>query len=677
MSTSTRSIPQKNKFKTAAGLTSGGFLRKNMQNINLYLYIQKYCDNIQCIKKCKVVLPLSILETIRGHADMAALNESQRQQLCGEIRQFLVDSVSKTGGHLASNLGVVELTVALETVFDTAVDRLVFDVGHQSYVHKMLTGRQADFAGLRQFGGMAGFPKPSESETDAFVAGHASSSVSIALGMARARTLKNEKHHVVALIGDGSATGGMAFEGMNDAAVSNEPMIVILNDNEMSIDRNVGGMASHLSRLRTKKKYLGMKRRYRSFLTRLPGGAFVLRVTSNIKDGLRRMLIPETIFESMGFTYLGPIDGHDTENLIDLLEIARDMNRPVLLHVMTRKGRGFAPAENQPDKFHGVGKFDPATGNSEVKNKVTFSEVFGQELTRLAAEDDRICAITAAMPGGTGLSVFKKAYPKRLFDVGIAEEHAVSMAGGLAKQGMRPVVALYSTFLQRAYDMILQDVGMLNLPVVLAVDRAGLVGEDGETHHGVFDVGFLRQVPGMQILCPGSTEELRQMLAWSLKENNGPVALRYPRGGDRCEIGAAWDPADSVVVHTGGTDVAMITYGVMVKNALDAAHHLALNGIKASVIRLTQIEPVQQELLVNRLQGFKNVVILEEACEGAGIADGISALLTGGLAGCRVTKMDLGKRYITHGALDALYTDCGLDGKSIADRVQEVLKVEN
>ena len=299
---------------------------------------------------------MSILESINSHSDLVNLDVKQRQQLCAEIRDFLVDRVSRTGGHLASNLGVVELTVALETVFDTAVDRLVFDVGHQSYVHKMLTGRQEDFCGLRQFGGMAGFPKPSESNTDAFVAGHASSSVSIALGMARARTMKGEKYHVAALIGDGSATGGIAFEGMNDAAVSNEPMIVILNDNEMSIDRNVGGMASHLSRLRTKDKYLGMKRRYRSFLSKIPGGRFILRVTSSMKDGLRRMLIPETIFESMGFTYLGPVDGHDTENLISLLKIARDMNRPVLLHVVTQKGRGYAPAEAQPGKFHGVGK---------------------------------------------------------------------------------------------------------------------------------------------------------------------------------------------------------------------------------------------------------------------------------------------------------------------------------
>ena len=620
---------------------------------------------------------LSILESIHSHADLAKLNEAQRLQLCGEIRQFLIDRVSRTGGHLASNLGVVELTVALETVFDTATDRLVFDVGHQSYVHKMLTGRQEDFSGLRQFGGMAGFPKPSESDTDAFVAGHASSSVSIALGMARARTLKREKYHVIALIGDGSATGGIAFEGMNDAAVSNEPMIVILNDNEMSIDRNVGGMASHLSRLRTKEKYLGMKRRYRSFLSRIPGGGLVLRITSAIKDGLRRMLIPETIFESMGFTYLGPVDGHDTENLISLLKIARDMNRPVLLHVVTQKGRGFAPAENNPGKFHGVGKFDPVTGEGAAHHKVTFSDAFGEELTRLASLDERICAITAAMPGGTGLACFKEAFPKRLFDVGIAEEHAVSMAGGLAKQGMRPVVALYSTFLQRAYDMILQDIGMLRLPVVLAVDRAGLVGEDGETHHGVFDVGFLRQVPGMQILCPGCTEELKQMLAWALTENDGPVALRYPRGGDRLVLAPAWDPASPLVLHKEGKDAAILTYGVPVKNVMDGACKLSAVGVDAAVFRMTQIEPIPVVCIADALKAFKQIVVVEEACSGSGIADALIASVSKYLPDARFSKLDLGKTYITHGAVDILYHHYGLDGDCIAAHIQEVLKVEN
>ena len=620
---------------------------------------------------------MSILEKIRGHMDMVALNEQQRLQLCSEIREFLVDKVSRTGGHLASNLGVVELSVALETVFDTSTDRLIFDVGHQSYVHKMLTGRQDDFSGLRQFGGMAGFPKPSESNTDPFVAGHASSSVSIALGMARARSLMNEKYNVVAVIGDGAATGGVAYEGMNDAAVSNEPLIVILNDNAMSIDRNVGGMASHLSKLRTKEKYLGMKRRYKNLLSRLPGGNFIFQVTRNIKDGMRRMLIPETIFESMGFTYLGPVDGHDTENMISLLKIARDMNRPVVLHVMTQKGKGYAPAEINPGKFHGIGKFDPATGESGLKSGATFSDVFGQELVRLAAQDDKICAITAAMPSGTGLSEFKTTYPKRLFDVGIAEEHAVSMAGGLAKQGMKPVVALYSTFLQRSYDMILQDIGMLHLPVVLAVDRAGLVGEDGETHHGVFDVGFLRQVPGMQILCPGCTAELRQMLSWSLTQNKEPVTLRYPRGGDRAIMEGAWNPETDVVVHRDGKDAAIICYGVVSANVLNAAQYLHEKGIEVAVLRMTKIEPLPMEQLLPQIQNHKHIVVVEETCDGSGIADALRCEIADHISDCIITKLDLGKRYIPHGALDALYNYCGLDADSIALHVQEVLKVEN
>ena len=441
---------------------------------------------------------MSVLEKIHGHSELSALNAYERSQLCEEIRTFLVSGISQTGGHLASNLGVVELTVAIETVYNTAIDRLVFDVGHQSYVHKLLTGRQEDFSTLRQFGGIAGFPKPAESKTDAFTAGHASSSVSIALGMSRARTLLNEKYHVITLLGDGAATGGMIYEGLNDAAVSNEPMVVVLNDNAMSIDNNVGGMASHLRMLRTKEKYLGMKQRYKSMLEKIPGGNGILTITRNMKDWVRRMLIPTTIFESMGFTYLGPVDGHDTEKLIHLLRVAKSLRRPVLLHVMTQKGRGYEPAEEHPKRFHGIGQFDPSTGEATTSLSAdTFSGVFGATMCTLAEENSRICAITAAMPGGTGLLDFKKAHPNRMFDVGIAEEHAVSMAGGLAKQGMIPVVAVYSTFLQRAYDMIMQDICLQKLHVVFAVDRAGLVGDDGETHHGVFDVGFLRQVPGM------------------------------------------------------------------------------------------------------------------------------------------------------------------------------------
>ena len=621
---------------------------------------------------------MNILNNIHGHSDLMALNEEQRAQLCREIREFLVSNISKTGGHLASNLGVVELTVALETVFDTSTDRLVFDVGHQSYVHKLLTNRQADFSNLRQFGGMAGFPKPSESNTDAFVAGHASSSVSIALGMARARTLTEQSYDVVALLGDGAATGGMAYEGLNDAAVSNEPMVVILNDNAMSIDRNVGGLASHLSQLRTKEKYLGMKRRYRRFLDKIPGGAFILRVTRSLKDRIRRMLIPTTIFESMGFSYFGPVDGHDVESLISLLRIAKEMKRPVLVHVMTQKGKGYAPAEEHPKLFHGVGKFDPTTGEVLKKNSITFSDVFGETMCELAAKDSRVCAITAAMPGGTGLLPFKKQYTKRLFDVGIAEEHAVSMAGGLAKQGMVPVVALYSTFLQRAYDMLLQDIGLLQLHVVFAVDRAGLVGEDGETHHGIFDVGFLRQVPSMEILCPASTNELRDMLKWAVKEYNGPVAIRYPRGGDsEYKESACNSTSHTVACHLQGKDVTIITYGTLVNNALKAADILAGRGISASVLRLLSVGKLPIEDIYAQLADSKNVVVVEEVCAGSGIGSVLASELSQKDPACRVYKIDLGNTYVTHGSVEKLYKHYGLDAESIANYVTEVLRVEN
>ena len=621
---------------------------------------------------------MHILENIHGHNDLVSLNDDQRKALCAEIREFLVENVSKTGGHLASNLGVVELTVAIETVFDTAKDRLVFDVGHQSYIHKLLTDRRADFASLRQFGGMAGFPKPSESESDAFVAGHASTSVSIALGMARARKLTGQDYNVIAMIGDGAATGGVAYEGLNDASVSKEPMIIILNDNAMSIDRNVGGMASHLSQLRTKEKYLGMKEKYKETLSKVPGGNRVFRFTRNIKDGLRRMLIPSTLFESMGFTYLGPVDGHDLETLIPLLRIARDMRRPVVIHAITQKGRGYAPAEEHPKLFHGVGKFNPVTGEVPEKTTKTFSDAFGEVMVELAQENEKICAITAAMPGGTGLLDFKKKYPKRMFDVGIAEEHAVSMAGGLAKQGAVPVVALYSTFLQRSYDMIMQDVALQKLHVVFAIDRAGLVGEDGETHHGVFDVGFLRQIPGMRILTPGSCEELKDMMRWAVNEFDGPVAVRYPRGGDAACNESAWrGTKQTVCCHQEGKDATLVTYGVMHKNALDAARLLKEQGIDATVLRLLTVNPLPVEELKKFCTDGKPVFVLEDTCSGSGICQDLSWELKNKGVKSNVYGLDLGTGFVTHGNINSLYRHCGVDGESVAKKIQEVLKVEN
>lgn len=618
---------------------------------------------------------LTILENIRCHNDLKKLDPAARTQLCGEIRQFLVENVAKTGGHLASNLGVVELSVALETVFDTAKDRLVFDVGHQSYIHKLLTGRQADFEHLRQFGGMAGFPKPGESDTDAFVAGHASSSVSIALGMARARTLMNEPYHVVALLGDGAATGGMVYEGLNDAAESKEPMIVILNDNAMSIDHNVGGMARHLSRLRSKEQYLGMKEWYKTAIRKVPGGKTIYNATRSVKDWIKRSLIPTTIFDNMGLTYLGPVDGHDTEGLIALLRIAKDMKEPVLLHVMTQKGRGYKPAEDAPSKFHGIGKFDPATGKTQGSSSMTFSQAFGDKMIELAGKNPKLCAITAAMPGGTGLLDFKEKYPKRLFDVGIAEEHAVSMAGGFAKQGMVSVVAIYSTFLQRAYDQILQDAAMLNLHVVFAIDRAGLVGEDGETHHGVFDVGFLRHAPGMTVLCPASCKELGDMLQWAVEIHDGPVAIRYPRGGDRSYTDSAFEDG-SVCCHQHGSDVTLITYGTLIDNAMDAARILCEMGIRATVLRLLKIAPLPVEDICRLAVPGKPVVMLEETQANAGIGEAL-AYAVGARLNVPVSTINLGEQYVTHGNINQLYAHYGLDGRSVANHVQEVLSNEN
>jgi 1-deoxy-D-xylulose-5-phosphate synthase len=620
---------------------------------------------------------VSILENISGHRQLVGLNEDQRQLLCDEIREFLIDRVSKTGGHLASNLGMVELSVALETVYDTNKDRLVFDVGHQSYVHKMLTGRQAEFDQLRQFGGMAGFPKPSESPSDAFVAGHASSSVSIALGMARARTLLGQNYDVVAVIGDGAATGGMAYEGINDLADSKEPMVLILNDNEMSIDKNVGGMSKHLSRLRTKHSYLGMKKAYRNFMSKTRLTSFIYRTTRSVKDRIKRFILPLTLFENMGLTYIGPIYGDDVENLIHILKLAKEMKKPVLVHVLTKKGKGYSFAENNPSKFHGIGKFDPATGETLSKGGESFSESFGKTMVELGSSDQRICAITAAMPGGTGLTEFKKNFPDRTFDVGIAEEHAVSMAGGLAKQGMVPVVALYSTFLQRSYDQILQDIAMLKLHVVLAIDRAGLVGEDGETHHGIFDVGFLRQAPGMTVLCPASCSELTDMLTWAVEAYDGPVAVRYPRGGDRGFEDSCWNGADMVACHRSGKDVTLVTYGAVLENVMAAAEILANHGVEATVLRLLAVDPLNVDELISKMSEDRHIVIVEEAAEGSGIHEALVWEISKKLPDCVVNALDLGCRFITHGSLVELYRHYGLDPESIAAKVLEVRQNEN
>lgn len=614
---------------------------------------------------------MSILEKIHGHEDLIKLSPQELEQLCGEIRSFLVEHVSQTGGHLASNLGVVELTVALETVFDTATDRLVFDVGHQSYVHKILTGRREQFSSLRRFGGLAGFPKPSESATDAFVAGHASNSVSVALGLARARTAQGQNHHVLALIGDGAATGGLSFEGLNDAGASNLPLIVILNDNDMSISGNVGAISRHLSRIRTRSGYFGLKKAWRKFTNRIPGGKVLYSITHSFKKWLKNSMIGTTMFEEMGFNYIGPVDGHDLDRLMYLLQIAKTEEKPVLLHVITQKGRGYAPAEQNPTMFHGIGEFHPDSGEPVKGGGETFSGTFGKTLAALGEKNPKICAITAAMLPGTGLAPFAAAFPDRTFDVGIAEGHAVSMAGGLAKGGMVPVVAIYSTFLQRAYDMIFQDVAILGLHVVFAVDRAGLVGEDGETHQGLYDVGYLSQVPGMTILCPSSQAELVEMLTWAVEKCAGPVAVRYPRGGDGAYTGVSRE-----MVFRPGTDVTILTYGTMINQVLEAAELLDQAGISAEVLRLAQIKPLDLAPIADSVRKTGRLLVVEEAAAEGSLGQQVIAGLAELGLDAQMDAVNTGDRFVTHGERKLLLQSLGLDAQSIANHVKEALHRE-
>ena len=615
---------------------------------------------------------MSLLNQINSRQALCALDQQQLRLLCDELRQFLVLHVAQTGGHLASNLGVVELTVALERVFDTSKDRLVFDVGHQSYVHKILTGRREDFSSLRTFGGLSGFPKPSESPCDAFVAGHASSAVSTALGMARARTLQKEDYHVIALMGDGALTGGLAYEGLNDAGESNEPLIVILNDNGMSITPNVGGISRHLSLLRTRAGYFRLKRIYRSVTGAIPGGKAVYRFTHRMKERMKRMLLGSTLFEEMGFEYYGPVDGHNLERLEYMLRLAKNCKKPVLLHVITKKGKGYAPAEENPDVFHGIGSFDPESGKPPLCSHLpSFSDTFGKTLCNLAREEPRLCAITAAMVGGTGLTEFARKFPERCFDVGIAEGHAVTMAGGLAKQGMLPVVAIYSTFLQRAYDMLLQDVAMQKLHVVFAVDRAGLVGEDGETHQGVFDISYLRSVPGMQILCPANQEELAFMLRKAVLEMDGPVAVRYPRGCDD----AFTEIANGTVVRE-GSDITLIGYGRLINNLLEAADLLERTGIRAEVLKLPSVKPIDMRPIAASVTKTGAMVVAEEAvCIGCAGKEIAASLRTSGID-VPTRLVNIGDRFVPHGSVSSLYRLLGLDAASLAQTVREVLRHE-
>lgn len=602
---------------------------------------------------------------------LSRLTDQEGEALCARMRQELVENVSKTGGHLASNLGAVELTVAIHRVFDTSVDRLVFDVGHQCYPHKMLTGRREKMSTLRQYGGIAGFPKPSESVHDAFIAGHASNSVAVALGMARARTMLEEDYKVIALIGDGALTGGLSYEGLSNAGECGQQILVILNDNGMSITPNVGGIADHLAKQRLKPQYLTFKKHYRRIMNANALGRAVYRVTHRIKQALKQTLLPCSMFEDMGFHYLGPVDGHNLPLLTKILRYAKELDEPVLLHVKTVKGKGFTPAEENPDSFHGVAPFDPATGKAKREAGENFSAVFGRTLTRLAGQDRRVCAVTAAMTGGTGLERFAQAFPDRFFDVGIAEGAAVSMAAGMAKQGALPVFAVYSTFLQRSYDMLLHDVAIDNLHVVLGVDRAGLVGDDGETHHGLFDVAYLDTVPNMTVLAPASFAELEVMLNRALFHLSGPVAVRYPRGGEGAYLGSGGE--EPAVILRQGSDITLVSYGTEINNVLEAARLLEAQGVQAEVVKINQLTPLDSELVERSVRKTGVLLAAEEQCAQGCIGQRLAARLElSGILG-KTVLVNCGKGFVPHGAASLLKRDLSLDGMGICKKALEVL----
>lgn len=603
------------------------------------------------------------------------ISDAEAETLCADLRKRLVEITARRGGHLASNLGTVELTVALHRVYSPQKDRIVFDVGHQSYCHKLLTGRDGAMDTLRAFGGLSGFPKPKESACDAFIAGHASNAVSVAVGMARARTLRHEDYKVVALLGDGALTGGLAYEGLSDAGNSGEPLLVILNDNGMSITQSVGGISERLARQRLKPQYLSFKKGYRKVMTSFALGRRLYRVTHRVKTAVKETLLPCSLFEDMGFTYLGPVDGHNVKSLTRLMKYAQELNTPVLLHVRTVKGKGYAPAEAEPDRFHGVSPFDPATGKALSVSGGSFSSAFGEALCELAGKDERICAVTAAMQPGTGLNGFAKKFSHRFFDVGIAEGHAVTMCAGMAKQGMIPVFAVYSTFLQRAYDMLIHDVALQGLHVVLCVDRAGLVGEDGETHHGVFDVGFLSTVPGMTVLAPASYSELKDMLEHAVHGLTTPVAVRYPRGGEG-SYRKGWDGKPATVLRV-GTDVTLAGYGTQINALLTAAEKLEGEHISAEVVKLNNLTTSNWGALSESVEKTGRLWFYEEAMEFNCVGRRFAAdLALYKIPTSYVALRNLGDRVPPQGTVEQLRKMSGLDAESIVRQVKEVTDLE-
>lgn len=612
------------------------------------------------------MLDLSILDRIESSNDIKKLDEGELETLCGELRSFEIENIAKTGGHLASNLGTIELTVALHRIYDTSKDRLVFDVGHQSYTHKIITGRRDAFPTLRQFGGMSGFPKPFESDDDAFIAGHASNSISVALGMARARTLQKADYDVVALIGDGALTGGLAYEGLEDAAESGEPMVIVLNDNNMSISENVGGMARTLQNIRIKPAYISFKQWFRAASKKVP---WLYSIVHRFKEWLKSWLLPENIFNAIGLYYIGPVDGHDIKRLEAAIGLAKDMDCPVILHVLTKKGKGCPYAEAHPDKYHGVGKFDAATG--ELSGcKEGFADRMGEYLCQYAENDSRIAAITAAMSGGTGTECFAAKFPERFFDIGIAEGHAAAMSAGMAKQGIIPVFAVYSTFLQRSFDMLIHDVALQQLHVVFCIDRSGLVGNDGETHHGLFDVSYFGAVPNFTVLCPASFAELKDMLGYALHEICGPVAVRYPKGSEGRYTGSALE-AETII--SSGKDITLVCYGTMINQVLDAADELRKQGISAEIIKLACIKPCDFERTLTSLLKTRRLLISEEVCASGCVGSQIlTAAALKGISLEDARLLNLGDGIVTHGSVDELMRASGIDSKAIVAAAKEM-----
>lgn len=614
------------------------------------------------------------LSDIHLPEDIKKLSVSQTADLCGQIRRLLISSVSKTGGHLASNLGTVELTVALHKIFDSPADRIVWDVGHQSYTHKILTGRIDRLSSLRQYGGISGFPRPDESVHDAFISGHSSTSISAALGLAHAMKLSGDLHHAVAVIGDGALTGGLAYEGLNNAGKSDTNIIIVLNDNEMSISKSTGALAKYLATLRTKQSYRDTKSAVEKALDRTPLlGKPLKKAITSTKNALKNALLHSTMFEDLGFEFIGPVDGHSIRELEEAFLSAKSMNRPVFVHVNTVKGKGYPPAENNPGEYHGVGTFEIKTGNPDIVSCDSFSYEWGTELSRLAEKDERVAAITAAMKYGTGLQFFSKKHKERFFDVGIAEQHAVTFASGLSKAGMLPVFSVYSSFLQRSYDQIIHDASIDNAHIVLGIDRAGIVGEDGETHQGLFDVAFLTTIPNMTLYSPSCYQEMRLCLKKALYEDKGIVGVRYPRGSENT-ISSKYEACTEYSYFDNGADTLLITYGRIFYELSEACEKLSENGIYCSMLKLTKIFPIQEELL-NIARNYKRVVFFEEGSKSGSIAEKFSSALHSNKFGGRFYIKAV-NGFVRHSTVKFALEKLGLDNQGMVEFVMSVISDE-